>query len=179
MKKNKKLLVIAVLLLLVTIGFSYAIYRSRTTANGTVNTAAWSVKINGTDMDSANYTFGYSNIHWDANPGKDNTIAPGATGYIDIPVDASGSQVDVVLTAELGSVTLPNGMTVSLASGSDSQTIAYSATEGQMKANVRINITWTGTVKDATSKDTTDKAANGSEISIPVTLTARQKVVGE
>ena len=179
MKKNKKLLVIAVLLLLVTIGFSYAIYRSSTTANGTVNTAAWSVKINGTDMDSANYTFGYSNIHWDANPGKDNTIAPGATGYIDIPVDASGSQVDVILTAALGSVTLPNGMTVSLASGSDSQTIAYSATEGQMKANVRINITWTGTVKDATSKDTTDKAANGSEISIPVTLTARQKVVGE
>ena len=37
MKKNKKLLVIAVLLLLVTIGFSYAIYRSSTTANGTVN----------------------------------------------------------------------------------------------------------------------------------------------
>ena len=90
MKKNKKLLVIAVLLLLVTIGFSYAIYRSSTRANGTVNTAAWSVKINGTDMDSANYTFGYSDIHWDANPGKANTIAPGATGYIDIPVDADG-----------------------------------------------------------------------------------------
>ena len=179
MKKNKKLLVIAVLLLLVTIGFSYAIYRSSTTANGTVNTAAWSVKINGTDMDSANYTFGYSDIHWDANPGKDNTIAPGATGYIDIPVDADGSQVDVVLTAELGSVTLPNGMTVSLASGSDSQTIAYSATEGQMEAKVRINITWTGTTGDSTDKNTTDKAASGTTISIPVTLTARQKVVGE
>ena len=177
MKKNKKLLVIAVLLLLVTIGFSYAIYRSSTTANGTVNTAAWSVKINGTDMDSANYTFGYSNIHWDANPGKDNTIAPGATGYIDIPVDASGSQVDVILTAALESTTLPDGMNATISQAS--QTIAYSATEGQMKANVRINITWTGTTGDSTDKDTTDKAANGSEISIPVTLTARQKVVGE
>ena len=177
MKKNKKLLVIAVLLLLVTIGFSYAIYRSSTRANGTVNTAAWSVKINGTDMDSANYTFGYSNIHWDANPGKDNTIAPGATGYIDIPVDASGSQVDVILTAALESTTLPDGMNATISQAS--QTIAYSATEGQMKANVRINITWTGTTGDSTDKDTTDKAANGSEISIPVTLTARQKVVGE
>ena len=179
MKKNKKLLVIAVLLLLVTIGFSYAIYRSSTTANGTVNTAAWSVKINGTNFDTANYTFGYDNITWTANPGKDNTIAPGATGYIDIPIDADGSQVDVVLTAALGSVTLPSGMTVSLASGSDSQTIAYSATEGQMEAKVRINITWTGTTGDSTDKDTTDKAANGTTISIPVTLTARQKVVGE
>ena len=177
MKKNKKLLVIAVLLLLVTIGFSYAIYRSSTTANGTVNTAAWSVKINGTDMDSANYTFGYSDIHWDANPGKANTIAPGATGYIDIPVDASGSQVDVILTAALESTTLPDGMNATISQAS--QTIAYSATEGQMKANVRINITWTGTTGDSTDKDTTDKAANGSEISIPVTLTARQKVVGE
>lgn len=177
MKKNKKLLVIAVLLLLVTIGFSYAIYRSSTRANGTVNTAAWSVKINGTDMDSANYTFGYSDIHWDANPGKANTIAPGATGYIDIPVDASGSQVDVILTAALESTTLPDGMNATISQAS--QTIAYSATEGQMKANVRINITWTGTTGDSTDKDTTDKAANGSEISIPVTLTARQKVVGE
>ena len=70
-------------------------------------------------------------------------------------------------------------MTVSLASGSDSQTIAYSATEGQMKANVRINITWTGTTEDSNSKDGTDKTASGTSISIPVTLTARQKVVGE
>ena len=179
MKKNKKLLVIAVLLLLVTIGFSYAIYRSSTTANGTVNTAAWSVKIDGTNFDTANYTFGYDKIHWDANPGKANTIAPGATGHIDIPVDASGSQVDVILTAALGSVTLPNGMTVSLASGSDSQKIAYSATEGQMETTIRVNIAWTGTTEDSNSKDGTDKTASGTSISIPVTLTARQKVVGE
>lgn len=176
MKKNKKLLVIAVLLLLVTIGFSYAIYRSRTTANGTVNTAAWSVKINGTDMDSANYTFTGSDITWTTNPGKAGTVAPGASGYIEIPVDADGSQVDVILTAALGSVTLPNGMTVSLASGSDSQTIAYSATSGEMGAKVRINVAWTGTTEDSNSKDGTDKTASGTSISIPVTLTARQKL---
>ena len=174
MKKNKKLLVIAVLLLLVTIGFSYAIYRSSTTANGTVNAAAWSVKINGTDMDSVNYTFTGANITWTTNPGKAGTIAPGASGYIDIPVDADGSQVDVILTAALGSTTLPDGMTVSLSPAS--QTIDYSATEGQMETTIRVNIAWTGTTEDSNSKDGTDKTASGTSISIPVTLTARQKL---
>ena len=174
MKKNKKLLVIAVLLLLVTIGFSYAIYRSSTTANGTVNAAAWSVKINGTDMDSVNYTFTGANITWTTNPGKAGTVAPGATGYIDIPVDADGSQVDVILTAALGSTTLPDGMTVSLSPAS--QTIDYSATEGQMETTIRVNIAWSGTTEDSNSKDGTDKTASGTTISIPVTLTARQKL---
>ena len=174
MKKNKKLLVIAVLLLLVTIGFSYAIYRSSTTANGTVNAAAWSVKINGTDMDSVNYTFTGANITWTTNPGKAGTIAPGASGYIDIPVDADGSQVDVILTAALGSTTLPDGMTVSLSPAS--QTIDYSATEGQMETTIRVNIAWSGTTEDSNSKDGTDKTASGTSISIPVTLTARQKL---
>ena len=174
MKKNKKLLVIAVLLLLVTIGFSYAIYRSSTTANGTVNAAAWSVKINGTDMDSVNYTFTGSDITWTTNPGKAGTIAPGASGYIDIPVDADGSQVDVILTAALGSATLPDGMTVSLSPAS--QTIDYSATEGQMETTIRVNIAWSGTTEDSNSKDGTDKTASGTTISIPVTLTARQKL---
>ena len=174
MKKNKKLLVIAVLLLLVTIGFSYAIYRSSTTTNGTVNAAAWSVKINGTDMDSVNYTFTGANITWTTNPGKAGTIAPGASGYIDIPVDADGSQVDVILTAALGSTTLPDGMTVSLSPAS--QTIDYSATEGQMETTIRVNIAWTGTTEDSNSKDGTDKTASGTSISIPVTLTARQKL---
>lgn len=174
MKKNKKLLVIAVLLLLVTIGFSYAIYRSSTTTNGTVNAAAWSVKINGTDMDSVNYTFTGANITWTTNPGKAGTIAPGASGYIDIPVDADGSQVDVILTAALGSTTLPDGMTVSLSPAS--QTIDYSATEGQMETTIRVNIAWSGTTEDSNSKDGTDKTASGTSISIPVTLTARQKL---
>ena len=160
MKKNKKLLIIAVLLLLVTIGFSYAIYRSSTTANGTVNTAAWSVKINGTDMDSVNYTFTGANITWTTNPGKAGTVAPGATGYIDIPVDADGSQVDVILTAALGSATLPDGMTVSLSPAS--KTIDYSATEGQMETTIRVNIVWSGTTEDSNSKDGTDKTASGS-----------------
>ncbi len=178
MKGDKKILAVAILVLLLTVCFgTYAIYRASGSATGTVKAAAWSVKVDGTDIASANYTFTAANITWTTLTGYNDTIAPGSAGYIEIPVDADGSEVDVILTAELGSVTVPNGMTVALAEGAGSQTIGYSATEGQMEKKVRINIAWAGAESDDAAKDGTDLAAQGSTISIPVTLTAKQSLV--
>ena len=178
MKGDKKILVVAVLLLLLAVSFStYAIYRSNADGAGSVKAAAWSVKIDGTDIAEANFDFTAADITWTTLTGYNNTIAPGSEGYIEIPVDADGSEVDVILTATLGSVTLPDGMSVALATGSGTQTIGYSATEGQMEAKVRINVAWSGTDEDTTAKDTTDKAVQSTTISIPVTLTAKQSLV--
>lgn len=178
MKGNKKLLALSIMVLLLAVCFTtYAIYRSSTTASGSVKAAAWSVKVNGTDIESVNYTFDASNITWTTLTGYNNTIAPGSSGYIEIPVDADGSEVDVILTAALGTTTLPDGMTATLASGNDSQTIAYSATSGQMETTVRINIAWAGAESDTAAKDGTDLAAQGTTLSIPVNLTAKQSLV--
>ncbi len=177
MKGDKKILVAAILVLLLTVCFgTYAIYRASGTATGSVKAAAWSVKIDGTDIASANYTFNASNIHWTTLTGYNDTIAPGSSGYIEIPVDATGSEVDVLLTAALGSTSLPTGMTATLASGNDSQTIYYSTTANAMKTNVRINIAWAGAESDDSTKDGTDIAASGTTLSIPVTLTAKQSL---
>lgn len=177
MEKNKgKKIVLIVLLMLamLVIGATgtYALYRSSTTATGTVGIAKWSVKVDGTDIESANYTFTGADITWDKNAGENHKIAPGAQGTIEIPVDATGSEVGVVLTATLGSVTLPDGMTVSVASGDGEKTIAYNATS--MATTVTLNIEWAGSLEDTTAKDTTDKAVNNTNITIPITLTARQ-----
>lgn len=180
MKKNKivLLIVLGVLLLLlgVGIGTTYAMYRSSTTATGSIDTAKWDVKIgsgnNAVAFDSASYTFTMADVTWTKNVGENNTIAPGAEGYIEIPVDATGSEVGVVLTAAMGSTTLPTGMTATLASGNGEQTIAYNASS--MTATVRINIVWAGALSDDDTKDNSDKAVNDTTISIPVTLTARQ-----
>ena len=175
MKGDKKILVAAILVLLLAVCFgTYAIYRASENATGSIKDAAWSVKVNGTDIASTNYTFSASNITWTKLTGYNNTIAPGSEGFIEIPVDADGSQVDVVLTATLGSTTLPNGMTATLAS--NSQTINYSATEGAMETKVRINIAWAGSESDTAEKDGTDLAAKGTTLSIPVTLTAKQSL---
>ena len=178
MKGNKRILTLSVLVLLLAVCFTtYAIYRSNANGNGSVKAAAWSVKLGTNDFDSATYTFTAANITWTTLTGYNNTIAPGSTGYIEIPVDADGSEVDVLLTATLGSATLPDGMTVELASGAGSQTIGYNATEGSMETTVRINIAWSGAESDTTAKDTTDKTAAATTISIPVTLTAKQSLV--
>ena len=177
MKGNKKVLTLAVLVLLLAVCFTtYAIYRSSAEGEGSVDAAKWSVQIDGTAIDSANYTFDGGDITWTSLTGYNDTIAPGSEGYIEIPVDADGSEVDVLLTATLGSATLPTGMTVSLASGAGSQTIAYSATEGAMETTVRINIAWAGAESDTSAKDTTDKDVNDTTIQIPVTLTAKQSL---
>ena len=181
MKENKKILVLAILVLLLTVCFgTYAIYRESTNATGSIRAAKWSVKVDGTDIATANYTFTAADIHWDTNSrtGYNNTIAPGSTGYIEIPVDADGSEVDVLLTATLGTTTLPNGMTASLDVGSESQAISYSGTEGEMETTVKINIAWAGDDSDTTAKDTTDLAAQNTPFSIPVTLTAKQSLQG-
>ena len=179
MKGNKKLLVVALLLLLITVTFStYAIYRESVTATGSINTAAWSVKLGSTNFSEVqNLTFGYSDITWTSNPGKNNKIAPGATGTITYTVDATGSEVDVIVEASIDSTNLPTGITAT-ASGTNGQTlIAYDATS--MTATITITVTWAGTVEDQTSKDTTDLNAKASTLSIPVTITARQKTAAE
>ena len=188
MKGNKKILVIAVLLLLIAATYStYAIYRASTNINGTIKAANWSVKVKktgatgeGTPISSATLTFTAADIDWTSgtHTGKNNTIAPGDVGQIKFDVDALGSEVDVIVEASLGTITgLPNGFNVALASGSGSQEIAYSTTN--MTRTVAIDVTWSGNLSDDSAKDGTDIAAAGSNLSIPVTLTARQKLASD
>ena len=45
-----------------------------------------------------------------------------------------------------------------------------------MEKTVRINIAWAGSESDNDTKDGTDLAAQGTTLSIPVTLTAKQSL---
>ena len=58
--------------------------------------------------------------------------------------------------------------------GGGSQTIAYNASS--MATTVRINIAWAGAESDTTAKDTTDMNVAGTDLSLPVTLTAKQSL---
>ena len=176
MKGNKKILVLAALILLVAVCFTtYAIYRSSAEGEGTIDAAAWSVKVNNTDIESADFDFDASDITWTTRTGYNDTIAPGSEGYIEIDVDADGSEVDVILTAALDTTNLPDGMTATIDGGA-TKNISYSATEGEMEETIRINIAWAGAESDTPAKDTTDKAAQGTSLSLPVTLTAKQSL---
>lgn len=176
MKGNKKVLALSILVLLLAVTFgTYAIYRSSAEGEGTVNAANWAVQIAGSDIDSADFDFDATDVTWTTLTGYNDTIAPGSEGYIDIAVDADGSEVDVILAATLDTTNLPTGMTATV-QGGNSQTINYSATSGAMETTVRINIAWAGADSDTESKDTTDLAVEGTSLSLPVTLTAKQSL---
>ncbi len=177
MKGNKKILVAIAMMLFTVVFTSYAIYRSSATGNGTLKAANWVVTVDGSSIESVSLDFDISDIDWTSgvHMGKNNTIAPGDTGTITIPVDATGSEVDVLLTAELGDITgLPDGMTVTVNGTNGVQEIEYNASS--MTANVVLTVTWAGALTDNSTKDGTDKTAAGSNLTIPVTLTARQKL---
>ena len=58
MKGNKKILVIAVLLLLIAVSYgTYAIYRESAEGEATINAAAWSVKIGNDDFKDVDFDF--------------------------------------------------------------------------------------------------------------------------
>lgn len=182
-KGNKKILVIALLLLLIGAGIAtYAIYRTSAIGTATVATATWSVKVNGTDTETGSFTFGANDITWTTNTSANNgKIAPGSTGTITLEIDATGTEVNVDYTATVGTILVNgvantnSGFTVTPATSSDAAgTISYSTTANAMKKTLTFNVVWTGAETDTTSKDQADMAMDGINITIPITVTAKQ-----
>ena len=172
MKGNKKILVVAILLLLIAVSYgTYAIYKSSASASDTIKAAAWVVKANNTDI-VANNTFTLGNITWDSTRyGQNGTIAPGDKGTVTVLIDASGSEVGVHYEIAINNASIDNpNFTVAPASGNSlTGNIAYSST---MQASVTLEITWTG-VDDA-SANAADIDLSGNTIEIPVSVTVTQ-----
>ena len=188
MKGNKKLLIITILLLVITIGFTtYAIYKTSLSGTGTVTAATWNVSFaDGQTTMSENFNIQFSPS--DCNQANDGTnnhvaegkIAPGVTCSKTIDVNATGTEVDVLLTAESGDITATKGgdsvaitnaneFTVNVTTNPDNGIIAYNA---QTKtATVTVSVAWGF---DEGLKDPYDTALNGATITVPIALTAKQ-----
>ena len=182
MKGNKKILAIAVLLLLIAVGYgTYAIYRESATGAGSLDAAKWSVKIGNDDFKDADFDFEFTDLTCPTLTGYNNTIAPGTECYIDYNIDADGSEVDVVIEVddEHSTIPAPLEVTVGETNGVEGDVnIPYSATEHGMEKTVRLNVKWPGALDDLTAKDNTDLGLNDTSLSFSVKLTARQSIVG-
>ena len=182
MKGNKKILIIAILLLLFSISLSsYAIYRSTATSSDSIRAAKWVIKANNTDI-VANNTFTLGTLDCGNNSiGQNGTIAPGDTCTATIVIDADGSEVAVDYTVAIDTsalTTLGNSqITVAAHSGSSlTDTIAYSATSGQMEATVVLDVTWNAV--DTAAQNTLDVNTSVAELEIPITVSVVQNPTG-
>ena len=190
MKGNKKILVVALLLLLISVTFTtYAIYKTAASGNAEVTAAIWDVEFkDGTTTLSSTYTLTFSgtdctNTH--VAPGK---IAPGATCTKTVTLDAGTSEVDVSYTASAATADISaekggspvstddaNEFSVSLSPATD--TITYS--DGTRTKDITVQVVWAGTDdSDTDTVNDADTALNGATITVPITLVAKQVIPG-
>lgn len=183
MKGNNKILVVAVLLLLIAASYTtYAIYKSSAAGDASVSTAAWVVNVNNTDI-VANNTFTVGNISWNTPTiGKNNKIAPGDTGTVQILIDADGSEVDVyyeISPGQLSGATNSNLTAVAHSGSSLTGTIPYSATAGGMEQTVTLDVTWIAEDDDTSGgQNEIDIDTAAKSLTLPITVTVRQNPTG-
>ena len=186
MKGDKKLLVIAALILLITVCYTtYAIYKTSVDVTGEVTAAKWVVAFkDGSSSISTGttITFGAGECKNNAHV-KDGVIAPGASCTKKIILDASTTEVDVVYSASVGAVTASGTSTAGANAFSASLTpttgtISYSS--GSQTVELSLVVSWAGTDdSEANPSDVINNADTGLQgvtISVPVTLVAKQQV---
>lgn len=187
MKGNKKLLIVAVLLLLVAVSYTtYAIYRTNLTGNATVTAAKWSAvikkSVGGTDT-ALTGTIALTGTDFVCTGGHAKVagkIAPGDTCTATLVADLDESEVDAKVGVTLTTTDVNNRFTVSLTdengtavTSGDEIAVPYSATAGGMEKTFKVVIAWDDTDSDAVNPTDTNTLAN-TDITIPVTLTAHQ-----
>lgn len=186
MQGNKKILVIAALLLLIAASYTtYAIYKTSVGVNANVTAAPWVVAFkNG----QTTITDGMK-VAFTADDCKDNThvadgyIAPSYSCKKNITLDATGTKVDVKYSVTAGTP-LDNGSTYPAAAndfsatitGGGEGTISYNGTQ---TVDVEVVLTWEGALADTDATNTADVGLQGHEITVPLTLVARQFVASE
>jgi len=182
MQGNKKILILAVLLLLISVGFStYAIYRSSATSSDSIRAAHWIIDTNGTDI-VANNTFTLGALDCGNSPiGQNGTIAPGDTCTATITIDADGSEVAVNYTVSIDTSDLTtlgnNQISVVPHSGSSlTGTIAYGPDEDDMEQTITLDITWNAV--DSAAQNELDVDTAVAELEIPVTVSVVQNPTG-
>ena len=186
MKGNKKILVVAILLLLIAVSYgTYAIYKTSLSGTGTVTAATWAIQFkdgNTVLTDNLTVTFGESDCVNNSHV-ADGVIAPGATCTKDITLVATGTQVDVEyeVEADNNNITATKDATTVSTTGANTFTATASGdgeilmTDNPMSDTITVTLTWAGTDSDDTINPA-DTALNGATISVPLTLTAKQMV---
>ena len=183
MKGNKKILALAVLLLLIAVSYTtYAIYKTQREGSTTVSAAVWNVAFkNGqTELtDSFTVTFANNECTNTGNHVAAGKIAPGVTCQKTITLDASAAEVDVAYTVTPGTVSYSgsapqnssNDFTATLTGGTG--TIAYNA--ATKTVDLTLTVTWGG-LEDWDDYDQGDTEMAGQTITVPLTLVAKQVV---
>jgi len=178
----------AALFTLYMVAQSYGLFETKGTGSASENVAVWSIKLNNVDISKGvTDNFVINTVTYSTNNNvEDGYIAPGRTGYFDIVVDPSGTQVSVRydITIDLTSLTYPDDITFSVTNpdGTSATRTAVSTYTGvidlaQIAAGntvtLRLTINW---ANDGThdSADSSLGTTPNNKISVPVNVDIKQ-----
>lgn len=179
MKKNTKhgnektIFIVAVILFAMAVGLfvgAYARFQTVVTGTGTLTTATWAFKVNGsTETFTVDLTEG--TVYNAIDVGGVKKIQPGSYGSFDLVLSAEGSEVPVTYNAVFGD--LSGNVPTDLALYSDDQySQPLANVNGQeiaagAQATVTIYWKWTYTAND-------DTQFSGASLNLPITITGYQ-----
>lgn len=167
---------------------TYALLETNAQATITEDVGKWQIKLNNTDISHGiTNSFNINNLVYTDNANiDDNVIAPGRSGYFDIVIDPSGTDVSIRydITLNINSDDYPANINFNVADISDNSTIksdinTYSGTIdlNNIKLNkiltLRITVNW----QDNINYDTSDSNIGTKEdtyINIPATVKVSQ-----
>ena len=183
MKGNKKLLVVAILLLVIAVSYStYAIYKSSASGTATVNAAKWNIEFLESD---ASTTLNTAITFTSADCGNNthvaaNKVAPGITCSKQVVLDANDTEVDVQYSVTAGTPNI-SGTDLSQdqqgrfsASVTDGGTGTITHGASGRTATLTVTLTWAGAANDSDATNLIDVSLQGATITVPLTLTAVQ-----
>lgn len=195
--RNVIVFLILIVCLVAIIGGTYSRYTSTGTANVTTEIAKWSIKLGEDDISTTPATKNVTLNYVPNNYVKDGTIAPGREATFTIEVDPTNSEVavDYLLHVDSENITgitntnsklaingakykIGNGeeQTATLNSSSDLLiTESLADVEDGKKVTIIVTIQWDND-NDSLNGADTENGATGANITIPVTLTARQHI---
>ena len=206
--KIKRGILVAIMLacVIALIGGTYSRYTSTGTASVTATIAKWSVKLGSEDISTEAKNINVSFVYDDNDHVKNGKLAPGTSGYFDVEVDPTGSEVAVDYAFTVNTDTIAQALAQNSTSsivvtgatykiGEDGTSTAASVSNGTVtfteglddvlagkKAIVRVTVSWDNDSDANNASDTAEGVAsyeagtNGKTISIPVSVTAKQHI---
>lgn len=190
-KIKKYLWLIVIIFLIISIGFifkTYALLESNGTGEASEDVGKWVIKLNGTDISNGiNENFVINNIIYTDNENvADGYIAPGRSGYFDIILDPSGTQVAVRydIKIDLASTTyapnvqfsindLSGGNAILTAENTYSGVVDLNSIAANTTITLRLNLTWQNN-ESYDSQDSDLGTTKGNKISVPVNIRVSQ-----
>lgn len=177
---------LAILYTIYSIYDTYALLETNISVVNDLNTAKWNINVNNTSLSGESTNFSVDKIKVDENTyTKDNKLAPGTTGYFDIEIDPTDTDVSIRYDISFDFTSLSNSinvLSIQETTGANliktnlntyTNVLTLSEIKEGKKNNVRVNVVWNN-IEENNEEDSQLGSIYNNKLDIPVTLTVTQ-----